>query len=269
MRRLNRVNACSQLADTAQALAAWPTPQTHDDKLRGNTRADNHYFPHDLSNAATLASWSTPKAEDSECAGAHRGTADTLHSQANLAGWPTPNTEDCKRDDWTKKALNEAVDAGVAPPSTSQRLRSFATLASWPTPMAGSPATENYNEAGNNDSSRKTVELAAWPSPCTPNGGRSMSPEKMDVTGMTLDGRKHTTTLEHAVKFAGPVRLTASGEMLTGLDAGMASSGQLNPEHSLWLQAIPDVWVCFALRAMQSTSKRRKHSLKRTSKQNT
>src|SRR6185436_896903 len=28
---------------------------------------------------------------------------------------------------------------------------------SWPTPMAGTPASENYNEAGNTDSSRKTV----------------------------------------------------------------------------------------------------------------
>ena len=46
------------------------------------------------------------------------------------------------------------------------------------------------------------ANLAAWPSPCTPNGGRSMSIEKMDATGLTLDGRKHTASLEHAVKFA-------------------------------------------------------------------
>jgi hypothetical protein len=30
-----------------------------------------------------------------------------------------------------------------------------------------------------------------------------MSTEKMDATGRTLDGRKHTASLEHAVKFAG------------------------------------------------------------------
>lgn len=36
----------------------------------------------------------------------------------------------------------------------------------WPTPMAGTPAQKGYNEAGNNDSSRKTVALAGWPTPC-------------------------------------------------------------------------------------------------------
>ena len=41
-----------------------------------------------------------------------------------------------------------------------------------------------------------------WPSPCTPNGGRSMSIEKMDATGKTIDGRKHSASLEHAVKFS-------------------------------------------------------------------
>jgi DNA (cytosine-5)-methyltransferase 1 len=33
------------------------------------------------------------------------------------------------------------------------------------TPMAGTPAQNGNNEAGNNDSSRKTVALAAWPTP--------------------------------------------------------------------------------------------------------
>jgi len=42
----------------------------------------------------------------------------------------------------------------------------------------------------------------SWPSPCTPNGGRSMSIEKMSATGKTLDGRKHTVSLEHVAKFA-------------------------------------------------------------------
>lgn len=41
----------------------------------------------------------------------------------------------------------------------------------------------------------------SWPTPNTPSGGRSVSVEKMDATGRTADGRKHTASLEHAVKF--------------------------------------------------------------------
>jgi hypothetical protein len=45
-------------------------------------------------------------------------------------------------------------------------LQGIAQMAPWPTPMAGTPAQNGYNAAGNNDSSRKTVELAAtWPTP--------------------------------------------------------------------------------------------------------
>lgn len=47
------------------------------------------------------------------------------------------------------------------------------------------------------------VRMSGWPTPATPNGGRSTSIEKMDSTGRTVDGRKHTASLEHAVKFAG------------------------------------------------------------------
>ena len=311
-----RLEQGHQLNLSEEALiTSWPTPQTHDDKLRGNTAADNHYFPHDLSNAATLASWpsprvtddnmsrrspaamerelnrenrgenlalsaslaswSTPKAEDSECAGAHRGTADTLHSQANLAAWPTPAERDYKSDSATEEFHRKQWAHPRGKPLSAE-----ASLAGWPTPMAGTPAQNGYNEAGNNDSSRKTVALAAWPSPCTPNGGRSMSTEVMDATGKTLDGKKHTASLEHAVKFAGwvrpelipvpcpltpvlsgPVRLTAGGEMLTGSDAGMESSGQcqgqLNPAHSAWLMGVPPIWDIFCFRAAEAMRSRR------------
>jgi DNA (cytosine-5)-methyltransferase 1 len=101
-----------------------------------------------------------------------------------------------------------------------------AWLAGWPTPMAGTPAQKGYNEAGNTDSGRKTQAIA---------------------------------------KAAFPARLTASGEMLTGSSAEtlMAPSGApLNPEHSLWLQGIPRVWLSCADRATLSIKKSRKASSK-------
>ena len=45
-------------------------------------------------------------------------------------------------------------------------------------------------------------DCTSWPTPNTPNGGRSMDPSKMSATGMTLDGRKHTVSSEHVVRFA-------------------------------------------------------------------
>jgi len=45
-------------------LASWPTPQSHDERERGNVMADHHHFPHDLSNAAKMASWPTPHTPD-------------------------------------------------------------------------------------------------------------------------------------------------------------------------------------------------------------
>lgn len=56
--------------------------------------------------------------------------------------------------------------------------------------------------SGNAPSSEPSI-LSGWPTPCTPSGGRSVSIEKMDATGRTVDGKKHTASLEHAAKFAG------------------------------------------------------------------
>ena len=182
-----------------------------------------------------------------------------------------------------------------------------ANLAGWPTPMAGSPATENYNEAGNNDSSRKTVELcgwaspkvnddnldrrgaeatkkewnrenasrsslplevkmlAAWPTPNCPNGGRVQSDE-VTMTQRKTDGTKAQAALENVARLSGPVRLTAGGLVLTGSDAGMESSGQLNPALSRWLMGVPPAWDDFACTATRSVSQRRKRLSKATLK---
>jgi hypothetical protein len=46
----------------------------------------------------------------------------------------------------------------------SERRTPDSGFGGWPTPMAGPPAQKGYNEAGNNDSSRKTTALVAgWP----------------------------------------------------------------------------------------------------------
>lgn len=249
---------------------------------------------------------------------------------------PTPQTSDMTGGGQAKRANGRA------------NLNDHVMLATVPTPMAGSPATETYNAAGNSDYSRRIVELCAVPTPCanednksveahlamkqrmverdgtganrtaitslqvtsklcavptpcTPNGGRSTSTEKMDATGKTTDGRKHTASLEHAVKFAsvttpsardwkdtsgmsesgvdpdGSIRsrldqlprqaqLAATGETATGGGARMGSGGQLDPEFSRWLLGVPLAWDAFVCTATASLSRSRRSSSKRTSK---
>ena len=92
---------------------------------------------------------------------------------------------------------------------------------SWPTPMAGSPASETYNEAGNSDYSRKTVALASWPTPKASDcqGGRTTetagggnahldrdvrlaswaTPKSHTVTGAASRAENHKSRLEDQV----------------------------------------------------------------------
>jgi hypothetical protein len=72
-------------------------------------------------------------------------------SETGCIGWPTPNCTtgqggQAKRMETGRSNLIDAV-----------------MLASWPTPMAGTPAQNGNNAAGNTDSSRKTCALLASP----------------------------------------------------------------------------------------------------------
>ena len=153
-------------------------------------------------------------------------------SGSGSTGWPTPTA--CEQNQGTTRG-----GTGGLP------LHQVAQLTGWPTPMAGTPAQKGYNEAGNNDSSRRTVELVAgWPTPNAMTGGQTS--RGGDRKGEKLLG--------------GLVR----GATASSSPAPTGKRGVLNPRFSLWLMGYPEEWASCGERAMRLFPRRRKRSSRRT-----
>jgi hypothetical protein len=211
----------------------------------------------------------------------------TSGSASGSSGWPTPTVNNAQN---SVIASLETAEKEAARTSWMNTLALTAWSAGWPTPMAGTPAQNGNNEAGNNDSSRKTVALAAWPTPVvndTTGSKYAYSQGNHDKKVLKLPGAADqagwqtprargdaggdrylsgdTKNLEDQIRYNlmenpalpphGPARLTATGEMLTGSSAGMESGGQLNPAHSRWLMGYPPEWDDCAVTAMPSSRK--------------
>ena len=98
-----------------------------------------------------------------------------------------------------------------------------------------------------------------WPTP-TANDykGSGETVIRKDGKDRTFDRLDYST--EQGMKITQPIRITASGQMLTGSDAWMESSGQLNPAHSRWLMGFPPEWDACAVMAMPSSRKSQRNS---------
>ena len=138
----------------------------------------------------------------------------------------------------------------------SVRRASETDSSGWPT-----PTTRDWKDGGNPDVNvalngllGRVCWLAGWPTPkVTDTNGPGNSTNRQG--GMAL----HT-----CAQLASPARLTVSGVLLTGSDAGMGSGGQLNPAHSRWLMGLPQEWDDCAPTETLSMLKRRTSSSQRT-----
>ena len=160
-------------------------------------------------------------------------------SETGCTGWPTPIVNDALGSTHCYSGKNPDGSHKIA-----LKLPGAVLLSGWPT-----TTTRDWKDGGNPDVNvplnsllGRVVWLAGWTTPTA-----SQQSTKYAQGG---------TCTEAQAQLVRPVRLTASGEMLTGSSAGMESGGQLVFSHSRWLMGLPRAWDECAPKSLPNSRKK-------------
>jgi len=220
-------------------------------------------------------------------------------SGREFTSWQSPNSGDSKgrtyqydNHDKTKPRLsNEGVMRGWPTPDASV-MNDGEALESWQS-RAEMLKQKHGNGNGAGMPIAVATQLAAWPTPNTPSGGRMQSDE-VTMTQKRPDGTKAQAALENVARLAGwrspaaqnadrggqdgrkrveaghtlnlqdQTQLTASGLTPNGSPALTGKRGQLNPAFSRWLMGLPPEWDDCAPTETVSYLRRQRSSSGRT-----
>ena len=222
-------------------FGSWPTPTTRDGKggYQGGRIRNGRISTDTLDVTAQLTGWATPTTAD------HKGAAKpesvkewnsrghNLPEQGQMAGWTTPSATDGTRG-----------GSGITDGMSGSSLTQLSKMAGWATPntMDSLPLRSKEAMIRMHQTTRKNRSF-----PC--NLREQVSPEMIEAV-MEAKGEM--------IPKPEPMRLTVSGQILTGSSAEMESGGQLNPAHSRWLMGLPQGWDDSAPTATPSQRKSRK-----------
>lgn len=149
---------------------------------------------------------------------------------------------------WNTTAASDGLrgGTGITKGMTGSSLSQLVKMAAWPSPCAQNGTVNGYQdwqkvikrkEARRQQNLQDVVILAAWPTP------RARDHH-------TEGAGKHSPSLSRLAEVVSPpvpIRITASGRVLTGSAAKMENSGRLRPEHSRWLMGFPPEWDACAV----------------------